>query len=98
MTANPPTSEPVVATPDGEVVVEHSPAHLAPPASATNDRIWTLIVGALCLVALAVAVTLCVGVFVPASGATQPALLLSIFTGTAGVLAGLLAPSPGAKP
>ncbi len=60
-----------------------------------RDWLWLVVIGAFSLVLFGSFVTLAVSVFVASpSGATSAQMILTVFTGVVGFLAGLFAPSP----
>ena len=74
---------------------------LGNPGQPTNDRLWLIIVVALCAVMVFAVVLLGLGMMTKvepnATYLTKPETLLTVFTTTIGFLGGLLVPSPISK-
>lgn len=67
------------------------------PNDHTSNKLWVIVVIALSIVLVGSFATLATGVFLPASGAVNPELILTMFTSVVGFLAGLFVPTPSSK-
>lgn len=82
-----------------EVVKSLRSGGLGPPKDKTRDLLWLIVVSAFAFVLVASFVAIAASMFkAPAQGAlAKPELVLTMFTGVVGFLAGLFVPSPAAN-
>jgi len=67
---------------------------LPEPTQRSTDAIWLIVISAFSIVLIGTFFTLAMGVFFSSHGSVKPELILTLFTGAVGFLAGLFAVSP----